>query len=474
MSPRIRRRGFIAVPPNRKTKWSCTIDGIDVTNFISGKFPWGLLTEELICEIELDNSGEDFTNKFKENDEIIFLMDFTGGTTVQFKGEIEEIRSKVNASGFILGIKGAHFTSRLLDIMITEEFKGATISDIKTSLMDNLSDYTSNNVESNTDTLDIKFVNKPLLDCLIEVDIQADSDSYIDHDKDLNSFKKNSKTNLVPHVTEEGLLELRGLGTDSADKRTKVTVYGEAGGLPVISSSAETGVRVKEKIITDNTVVDEDQAFSLSVAEKDRLKDPAAQGSALTLFMLTLKPGDRIYVISNPHKVHGLFRVVKFVFNVPGETMEILFNQERSIPKLFKDRIRKEIGQETIVNPFKMTNSFNFGSESGFIESKMDASASNAVEFSEGDLRLISGNESGDMISIQKDTPVIVKSVHLLVTGETPTGTNYYINADGTNNWQQISKDTEETVTTQGSKFRLRIELTSTDTRIKSAALLYK
>ncbi len=130
--PRRIRRKFIAIPPDRTTKWSATIKGIDITNFIlSGSFPHGLITEELICEIELDNSGEDFTDKFSARDAIVFKMDFTDGTTIQFEGEVEEIKNRLEGGLFKLGIKGAHFTAQSLDVLVTEKFQGATISDIR-------------------------------------------------------------------------------------------------------------------------------------------------------------------------------------------------------------------------------------------------------------------------------------------------------------------------------------------------------
>jgi len=481
-TPRRIRRTFRWIAPDRKTKWSCTIDGIDVHDFIRASFPMGLITEELVCDIELDNSGEDFTDRFKAGHIIIFKMDFSDGTTVQFEGEVEEIKSKINANGFIYSIKGSHYTAKLLDIMVTEEFTNAQISTIKTSLIsDYIPDFTSTNVEENTTVINIKFVNKPLLDCLIDLDIQGDEDSYISNSKDLNSFKKNIKNNNNEAVVwNDSLFELKGLGTDRVEVRNKITVFGEAGGLPVIHTAKDSVSRTtfgtKEKVITDTSIINENQAQETADAENTRLKNPEAFGSATTLFMPQLNPGDSVYVISPPHNIHARFRLVKYVFKVPEESMEVFFSQERSIPKLFKDRIKKDLAQENIVNPFKMEFSFNFGSESGFVESKKDATSSNAVEIVEGNLRLITGNESGNMISIKKDTLDTVTSVSLQVRGETLDGVTYYVNADGTNNWQAISKDTEVVVDSdkQGKKLRLRIILTNEDTRIDSIALLYK
>ncbi len=482
MSPRIRKPGFIPIEPDRTTKWTCTIAGTDITDFIlAGNFPHGLISEELICEIELDNSGEDFTNAFSARDTIQFKMDFSTGSTIQFEGEVEEIKAKIEGGFFKLGIKGGHFTAQCLDVMVTAEFTGAQISVIKKNIIaDHLPDFTTNNVEDNTDTIDIKFVNKPLLDCLLELDRQGDEDTYIDFDKDFHSFKKSSKTNLNIHFTDEtgSLISLRGLGTDSAEVRNKITVYGEAGGLPVIAvsedTSSETTFRTKEKVITDNTIVDEDIAQTIGNAEKTLFKDPLNQGSAISLFWTGVNPGDKAYVISDPQKIHSLFRIVKFVFRVPEETMEVFFNQERSIPKLFKDRIKKDLAQETIVNKNQMTNSFNFGSETGFNQNKIDGSASNDIEVIDGNLKMKGTVETANMISITKNTPITVDSIEVRVIGESLSGTSYYINADGTNNWQQVSLNENTEVTNKGTRLRLRTAITSTTTRISSAVILYK
>lgn len=150
--------------------------------------------------------------------------------------------------------------------------------------------------------------------------------------------------------------------------------------------------------------------------------------------------------------------------------MEVFFNKERSIPKLFKDRIKKDLGQETIVNPNKMNFSFNFTFDN---ENKIDSVSSSAVELSESKLKLVSGNESGEMISITKNTTT-VNSVRILAIGEVLDGANYYINAVGTNNWQQVTLDTLTDVTEPGTKLRLRIEINNTSTRIDAIVILHK
>ncbi len=475
--PRRRKETFIWIPPSRKTKYSCTINEIDVTDFIlSGSFPHGLITEELICEIELDNSGEDFTKVFSHGNEIEFKMDFSDGTTTQFKGNIEEIRDKLRG-GFGIGIKGAHFTARLLDVMVTAEFDNASISDIRKSLIDDhLTGYTTNNIEDNLNTITIKFANKLLLDCIIQLDLIGDEDTYIDFDKDFHTFKKNSKNNdNEAFVWNDSLIELRGLGSDSAEVRNKVKVYGEAGGLPVIWTTedvnSQTTYGIKEKVITGTSILDEDEAKEEGDASIVQEKTPTTQGSAVALLMPRLVPGSLTYIIFPPNKVHARYRVVKYVYRVPAERTEAFFNQERSIPKLFKDRILKDQSQETILNPFKMLYSYNFTFDN---YNKIDEAASNNIEVEDGKLKLITG-VIGTMISQVKEVDDNITKISLQLVGEALSGTKYFIDVDGTNTFtQQISPNVEETVDNPGKELKLKIELNSISTAIDAAVLLFK
>lgn len=475
--PRRVKETFRWFPPERKTKRSCTIAGTDVSDYIlSAKFPSGLISEELVAEIELDNSGEDYTNKFTYNDTVIFKMDFTDGSTIQFKGEIEEQKRTDSGGLFKLKIKAEPYSSQLLDIMVTEEFTGAQISDIRKNLIDDyLTGFTYSNIEANTTTIDIKFVNKPFLDCFIDLDTIADEDTYIDTDKDFHTFKRESKNNNDEAVIwDDSLIELKGLGADSVGVRNKIKVMGESGGLPVLftseDSSSQTTFRTKEKVITDTSIIDEDQAESFGDAEKTQLANPTEQGSALCCFMPKLVPGYMTYVRYPPFNIHARYRPVKYVFSVPNEQTEVFFNQERTIPKLFKDRIKKDMAQEKIVNPHKMTHSYNFTFDN---ENKIDSSASSNYSLSESKIRKVAGVESATVISTKKDTPVSVGSVHVLAIGEILDGATYWIQANSNEEYKQVSLDTLTTITS-GSDLKLKIVITNANTRIDSIAVLYK
>ena len=361
--------------------------------------------------------------------------------------------------------------------MVTKEFSQAKISDIRKSLIDTyLTGFTYTNIEENTSLIDIKFVNKPFLDCFLALDIEGDEDTYIDFNKDFHTFKRESKNNNdIAIVMNDLLIELKGLGQDSAEVRNKITVYGDAGGLPVIhtseDSASQTSYRIKERVMTDTSITDEDTASAIGDAENFQLKNPVEEGSAECFLMAKLVPGYMTYVIFPPQDVHSRYRVVKYVNSVPNETTEVFFNQERSISKLFKDRIKKDMNQETITNPFAMKYSYNFTFDD---ENKIDSSASSDYILSEGKIRKDSAVESAIIISNAKTTPVSVSSVHIVAIGEVLDGATYWIQANTLVSYQQITLDTLTNITNTGTELRLKMIITSANTRLDSIAVLYK
>lgn len=486
MSPRRVERGFRYIIPNRATKWTVTINDVDVSDYVlSGVFTRGTIGEECTCDIELENSGENYTGAFTYGNDIIFKMDFSDGSTVQFKGYVEEITNKLQDT-FTLMIKGSHLTARLLDIMVTEEFEGASVTDIFKSIVDEyLTGYTYANVETIDTSVNIKWINRPFYDCIVDLCIFGNCDSFLDNDLDFHLFTKGSKQITTDAIWEEdALLELTGLGTDSIDVRNKIQVYGASGGLPVIHTSPDTSSQttygVKEKVITDSSIIDEVKAKDLGDAELEQIKNPETKGSADCLFLPGLYPGCSTHVRSQPQGIHDFYRVVKYSYVVPAEGTTVVFSEERGLPKLFKERIQKDMGQETIVNPFKMNYTYNF-LYNDYV--KTDEESSNNITISDGKLTITSG-ATGNWISNTTTADASATKCQVMVKGENITGNVVaHVSFDGTDNYQKVSLDRtvngvpssgEISLDTAGSEPKLKLEINSTDTQIDAAVLLYK
>ena len=319
--------------------------------------------------------------------------------------------------------------------------------------------------------------NKPFFDCVNELMIIADVDVFVDNAKNLELFVKGSRTNQNEAVIEDDGCTMDNFGDDSVDVRNKIIVYGEAGGLPVIHTSedftSQLSFGIKEEVIQDTSITDRLHAQFVGNTNKDRNKDPSKQGTSFMPFLSPFfNPGDMVYVVSQPQDLTETFRLVKYKFNVPDETMELTFSKTVGVPQLFKERIKKDISQEQLSNINRMKYSFNFIFDDF---TNINQAASTAITVEDGKLRTTSGNSNGTMLSSTESTPVNVNSAEIRVVGDNLSGVTYDISADGTDNFQlNVSLNTPTSITNTGNNFRIRVNLTSADTRIDSLAVLYK
>jgi hypothetical protein len=337
-------------------------------------------------------------------------------------------------------------------------------------------DVTYNNIDDIDTEVSVRWNNKPFLDCVVDLMKLGDVDCFVDNDNDFHLFKKNSKNNDNEAVVwNDSLIELRELGKDSIDVRNKIIVYGEAGGLPVIHTSTDSSsistYGTKEKVITNSAITDESIAADLGDAEKVLGKSPTDKGSADCFFMPNLIPGHLIYVIFPPSKIHDRYRPIRYTFKIPEERTEVVFSQERGIPKLFKERIEKSLSQEVITNPHKMTHSYNFTFDD---EDKIDIDASSNYEIGESLIWKTSGTETAIIISNEKEASDAITAVHVLANGETLDGATYWVQADSSADYQQVTLDTLESITDTGTELRIKIIISSDDTRIDSLVVMYK
>ena len=444
---------------------------------MSGTFTRGLVGNDISCEINLQNSGEIYTGEFNPGDIIKFLMDFSDGSTVQWEGLLENLRNRVSGDGFTLNIKGSHYTSKTLDVNVTAEFNNSELSVILKSLIDNnLTGFTYANVETTTVSTKISWEKKPLLDCIIDL-MNFGYECYVDNNKDFHFFLKGSRQNADEAVVwNDTLIELKGLGEDVVDVKNKVIVYGDAGGLPVLHTSQDTDSQitydVREKILTDSNIKDEDQAQDAGDAEIEIQKNPEAKGTADCFFMPLLNPGDSLYVVSPPHDLTDLFRLVRYTFKVPDEIMEVSFSKDVGIPQLLKDRIRKDQAQESVVNPNKMLFSYNFTFDD---LSKINTGASNNVEVVNGKLKMIAAGDA-QMTSIVRELSEEVSTVEIKAIGERLDGVTYEVSADNRINYTSISELNIPTSVTLGNFLIVKVIFapTATTTQIDSLAVLCK
>ena len=428
------------------------------------------------CDIELIDARGTLNSSISIGDVIVFKMDNSSGTTVQWEGTVDEKKSKLNADGFTLQIIGSHYTSKLLDITVTEEFVGSTSSSILTSLVNGyLTGYTTNNVTTTTDSVTKSFVNTPLLDCIIFL-MESGNDCYVDNDKDFHYFQKESMSNPDEAIVwNDSLIELQGIGFDGIDVKNKIVVYGDAGGLPVIHTSEDTASQtsygVKEQIIEENSISNPTTASEIGASSILNQKNPPVKGNATTTFMYPLNPGEMLWVVYPPQNVQSEYRVTKYTYHLPEQRMDFVFSRENSVSKLFKKRDDKDLKQENIRNRFKMKYSYNFTFDD---ESNIDSSSSITISVADGKLGPVGA--SATMISNAKSETISATQCHVQAIGEGLNNALFYIAFDNDSTWQLVTLDSLVSINSasQGMKPRIKVVISSATTFIDSLALLYK
>ena len=456
------------IPDRSRQNWSLTINSVDVrSRVLSGsKISYGLIGEDLSCELILENSDKSLNGLFDENHIIIFKMDFDGGGTKQWEGEVESVIDDYSQN-YTLKILGSHYAVRTTDINANKEYSNSTISDIRKDLISTyMTGFTSNGVVTNSKSISIRFVDKPIVDCMIDLNIQGEEDCYVDHTKDFISFNKNSRENDIEAlVIDDNMFELKGLGRINSDKRNKVSVYGNVGDIPVIHITSKSQVRTREKIVTDSYAIDEDVAKEIADSELEKESNLDEEGNANCSFIPFLIPGYMTYITSPNQDITAPYRISKWTYNLYDETMEIQISQRRTIAKLFKDRILKDVSQERLVNPFSMTRSYILTFDN---ESKIITTASSGYILEGGFIRKDPSASQAIILSQIKSSDTNAANCHLLVAGDLLDGATFKFKADSSANFQSITtKSTSMTlVATEGKDIQLRIEINNNDTRI--------
>ena len=475
--PRRRERAFIWVPIPKDTRYSIEIDGVDKRkDIISAEFTRAIIGFESPCRINIIDTDGTLAGTYIGGETIELKMDFSDGTTSQWKGKLERPKKK-SGDAYILELIGSHHQAELLDITVTEEYSGGTSADtILKSLVDTyLTGFTYTNVSSSTTNPTIKWNNKPFYDAVVELCNRAGFDCWVDSDKDFHFFERESINNDdMAIVWNDTLLEIEGLGIDTIDVKNRIIVYGEdEAGNPIVyqadDAASQTTYGIREKIIKDSGIRTYEQAKELAEAELASQKSTSTSGKVKTIIWPHLKLGYMTYIIHPIQKIHARYRVVKYTHFLPNEMSSVVVAKEKTLPIILKNRKLAEEGSESLINPFKMRNSYNFSFDDF---TKIDQVLSDHITVLESNLKISTGTV-GNMISNKRTSPSDITKVHLKVVGDALSGTKYYISTDDGINFNEVALESKVTVTA-GKSLRVKINLNSASTLIDSFVVMYK
>ena len=464
-----KKRAYNWLPPKGIISSDIQVDSISVNTVIwSAEFTRALCPEIGFFRIILDNNNEEFSEKYKGDEVVEFFIDRTNGTTRRFKGNIDTIFPQDDSGkGSTIKLAGNHVSGELLTIHVTESYASdTTIPDILDDLNSTyLTGYTINYTASDITTKpDINWDEKPLWECVNDLRKLVGADAYVTDDKQINFFDENSVINNDEAIVK-GISLINaptGIGKQTLTKRDKIKVYGEAGKLPVISTS---GTGTKEEVIFDSKIITSIQADEISAAQLFLQLQTPREGEGLCFMMAAINPGDYLWYSNNPQKILEQVKLYKYTQMLPNERTKIYLSTSREIPHIFKKRIENELALQTITNPFKMTSSWNFVFDS---EEEITAKDSNVI-LEDGIIKLSSGVQ-GTFTATQTVTTAITK-VHLKVIGSALVGTVYKFSTDGGENVTNLTPESEITVPS-GTSLWLKVEFNSAGTEIDSLAVL--
>jgi len=479
MSPRAAskgRRGFIWIPP-KPARWDVKINAVSVkTDIFSAEFTRGICPEIGDFEIVLFNSDKKYTDKYSADDTVGLYLDTTDGTTLKFEGKIDSLSDSFGGGfGIGLQVSGAHITKALNGIKVIRSYSGDKTCDeiFKDLVSTYLTGYNTDNISISTNRPVINWEKKSFWACVLDLCKRAKSgsrfDSYLDDDKSFYFFERESIDNTTDAIVlGQTMIGIGGITTQTITQKDKVTVIGDAGGLPIIATA---GTGDKEDVISDSSINTVSEASDIAQNELN-LKSPEKKEGEEEAFLLTsIKPGQRIRYSNPLFRVNTHILIYKYTHSVPIERTTVTLGEERSQLQLWREQKDTNLALEDIKNPFNMTDSFNLTFDD---DTNIETKDSN-IAISEGKIKLSSGTE-GTFETTAFKVPAGISEVHLQLVADNLSALIKLSTDNGGKYETLVIEGKTELIypVSSNALVILRVKIQSATCEIDSLGLLYK
>ena len=485
---RYTKKIFIWIPREEPIYKSIWVNGVNMAQYVrSARFTQAINTEVGSFEIQLANPGGKFNDSYSGNEEVDFYMSTGTPFALKFKGYIQQIMPKILNGRNVLSLTGYQVAGKLMDTLITKSYSNTAISTILTELIvDYAPDFTTTNVATCSTTATINWVNKSLWDCILNLVTLSGYDFYVDNDSDLHFFESGSVENIDEAIVLSNFDKMEYFGIDISEVRNSVSYYGQTEeGLPIVytaqdaTSIADYGQ--KDKAIPNTRANTTEEVEEMAAAFKDDSKDPVTRGKFITnQLLVTLTPGDLIWVSIPPQSIHGQYVVHKYTHTYPANRTTVQFKQEQTVSKLFKDRIDTEQRIDNIKTTAGMHYSWSFS-----FDNDDQIASHSGTRTNEGALKVESGQTSGTMQSITKNINFIVNKIMVKISGSDLDNVTVYVTANNGVYWLDATPNVEyEAPATlpsppdtskfyAGNRLKIEVYLGSATAQVDSLVLLY-
>jgi len=477
----IKMPGIIWIPPIFNPAYGLTVTRSDgkvdtITDLISSLEIENLVTDGIgRFSFEIWNPNSIFTDKWGNMDVVNYYSDYAEtATTLRFRGLIE----KISYQGYKIRVQGRTDALRVLGKTVTKQYENIECSVILANLFDAYGiEFTQTNINTSTETYTANWYQKPFWECVIELCNASGYECYIDPSLDVHFFKTGSVEN-----TDEGIIHTHNLiriadfVDDASLIKNRIIVSGAAqDGIKELYTAEDTRSQarygIREEIINDNNITTYVQAKDLAESKLALFKDPPQTGEIKGILLSTIQPGEKI-VLSSPADglAPGLYAIPRYKHKIAGNEFSTTVSVTKDTNK-FSDTIIaniEDIGKlgNATFNPEEMRFSYNFTFDA-------DSGTHTATKITDGNLQIATG-DSGNWISPNRNTTNNVTEAYILAIGETLSGATFEVSANDGADWEELANKSKITLSNPGSLLRVRVNLTDTDTKIGSLAVLYK
>lgn len=471
---------FVFYPRPFTPNFKVLVDTTDITTRIfEAGFNKPVTTGIGDFKIRLINVGGRYSNLWVGGETVYFYANLIDATTLKFKGRLDFIKEVLTEEGYFLDLEGRHISYDLTEVYVSKSYSNQDGSTVLKNLVDTfLTGYTYTNVTDPIGTnITVNWSNKPFWDCVNDICVLCGADCYVDDDKDFHFFLENSITQTQDAIVEGyNLKQLRNFGKDSFFEKTKIIVYGSAGGIPVIATA---GSGTREKVIIDNSITTTTEAQDRANKELAdlTLSNLPPQGTSITKGLAFTNTGDNIWISTPRQQIHGLYKIIELKHKVGTNvgtwlTECVVEKEEKGTSQVLKERTKKELAIVVVENPNRLSYSYNFT----FDDTTNIASQSNTT-VSEGFLKLVSGQTTGTMLTSTKTATSNISYAELRWEGENLGASTFEVSVDGLN-YQTITRNQLLTITFVGLSLKIRVILNSDSNnpnpKVDSLAILYK
>lgn len=476
----------IWIPPAYSANFKITVTRTDGTvdditdSLLSWKIQDGVTESIGAFEFSIPNPNDYYTSLWQDLAIFKFYADYTGSTptTLRFRGRIERPSNQNNN----LKCTGRSEALFLVEANVSKIYNGV---DTAVILLDLINTYGQSRYDvslipaTSGTTLTVNWIDRPFLDCFIDLCNAAGYDGYIDCNLFVRYFATgtvNNDTDIIVH--DQNLIEVGDFTPDKTRVKNKIRVYGATvDGVQVIytandsASQTSNGIRVKN--INDDSITSQDQAKELGDFELVQNKNPPVIGDVKSVMLATIQPGENIRISDpmeglNPTYYNANHYVTEF--DDSGFFTTITINKEaRTIAHIFKQNIETQSkSQQTSSNienlDFSAIELFN-----------SDSGTHSGTVIQDGVLKL-SGVAPGTWTSpvINTADQLYLNQIRVVLSGDNIPGVTLQMSANGGLNYEAISIKTLTTISSSlGSNIILRITLGENSSQVDSFSIQY-